>query len=79
MRSPHFRFQHWIMLMATTLVVTLTAIYLVTVFGKFTAMSERDAQARFALISQRAANEVSALVEARRDNCDAFCEIKNIR
>lgn len=62
MRSPHFRFQHWIMLMATTLVVTLTAIYLVTVFGKFTAMSERDAQARFALISQRAANEVSALV-----------------
>ncbi|WP_371322783.1 HD domain-containing phosphohydrolase [Dechloromonas sp. ZY10] len=62
MRPPHFRFQHWIMLMTTALVVTLSATYLFTVFGKFTAMSERDAQARFALISQRAAAEIANLI-----------------
>ncbi len=53
------RFQHWTLASTTLLVVVLTGVFLFTVFGKFTSMSEENAEERFALISQRAAAEMT--------------------
>jgi HD-GYP domain-containing protein (c-di-GMP phosphodiesterase class II) len=55
----NMRFQQWTLASTTTLVIVLTSVFLVTVFGEFTTMSEENAEARFALIAQHAASEVS--------------------
>lgn len=53
------RFQQWMVATTTILVVVLTGVFLITVFGKFATMSEENAKERFALIVQHAAAELS--------------------
>lgn len=56
------RFQHWVMLSTTLLVVLLTASFLYTVFHTFSRISEENATTRFALIASQATDQLSGLV-----------------
>ncbi|MBF0308306.1 MAG: GAF domain-containing protein [Magnetococcales bacterium] len=56
------RFQNWVIVTTTSLVILLSSIFLVTVFGKFTNMSEENAQERFSLIAQQAVGEIVGMV-----------------
>jgi HD-GYP domain-containing protein (c-di-GMP phosphodiesterase class II) len=58
----NIRFQHWVLATTFALVLLLTGIFLLTVLGKFTSMSEENAQERFSLVAQRAAAETNSLI-----------------
>lgn len=58
------RFQHWVLATITVLVLSLTSIFLITVFGKFTALAEEKAREQFALIVNKAAADVVQLIGA---------------
>jgi len=56
------RFQPWVMLTTTLLVVLLAVSFLYTVFRTFKHIAEENATARFALIAEQAASQLKNLV-----------------
>ena len=57
------KFQNWVILMTSLLVVTLAVAFLVTVFRTFTSISEDTAKERFALIAGQAEQKLEALIQ----------------
>lgn len=58
----NIRFKYWMLATTVALVLILTGLFLTTVFGKFSKVAEEDAKARFALVTQRSAAEITNLV-----------------
>ena len=58
----NIRFKYWMLATTVALVLILTGLFLATVFGKFSKVAEEDAKARFALVTQRSAAEITNLV-----------------
>ena len=56
------RFQHWVLATTVVLVLALTGIFLVTVFGQFRSMAEEHARERFERIAKQASSEIGHLV-----------------
>jgi len=54
------RFQHWIVGLATGLVLLLAAVFVVTVFNRFQHAAQSGAQEKFILIGQRAGDNLQA-------------------
>ena len=54
------RFQHWIVAMATGLVLLLAAVFVVPVFNRFQQAAQSGAQEKFILIGQRAGDTLQA-------------------
>ena len=59
----NIRFKYWLLATTTALVLLLTSLFLVTVFGKFTRLAEENAQERFSLITQYATARIASLVQ----------------
>jgi hypothetical protein len=57
-----FRFQHWVLMIITAMVLILTSAFLVTVFGKFTTMTEGYTKERFNALAGSAAGEIEEMV-----------------
>ncbi len=57
------RFQHWVILSTTLLVLILAVAFLATVFRTFSDISEKNATERFSLLVSQAAREMQGLVE----------------
>jgi HD-GYP domain-containing protein (c-di-GMP phosphodiesterase class II) len=59
----NIRFKYWLLATTTALVLVLTSLFLLTVFGKFTRLAEENAQERFTLITQYATARIESLVK----------------
>ena len=57
------KFQNWVILMTSLLVIALAAAFLVTVFQTFTSISEDTAKERFSLIAGQAEQKLEALIQ----------------
>jgi HD-GYP domain-containing protein (c-di-GMP phosphodiesterase class II) len=58
------RFQNWVLVSTTLLVVLLAAAFLFTVFRTFATISEDNASTRFTLIGNQAAGELQGMLQA---------------
>jgi HD-GYP domain-containing protein (c-di-GMP phosphodiesterase class II) len=56
------RYQHWVLATSVALVLAMTGIFLVTVFGQFRSMAEENARERFERIATQASSEIGNLV-----------------
>lgn len=61
-RQLRMHFPQWVMSSVALLVVVLAAAFLLTVFRTFKSISEEHATARFSLIAERAAGEISGML-----------------
>jgi HD-GYP domain-containing protein (c-di-GMP phosphodiesterase class II) len=66
------RFQQWIVLSASALVLALALVFLGTVFGKFRETAEQGATDRFELITQGIAENLQLNLEAHARRATAF-------
>jgi HD-GYP domain-containing protein (c-di-GMP phosphodiesterase class II) len=66
------KFQQWIVLSASGLVLLLALVFLSTVFGKFRETAERGASDRFELITQGIADNLQLNLEAHARRATAF-------
>ncbi len=60
------RFQPWIVSLMVLLVLTLTSVFLLTVFGKFQSMAQTNAEERFALVASRATSRLEEMLQSQR-------------
>lgn len=58
----NIRFQNWVLSTTIGLVLGLSGVFLVSVLGKFTAMSEQNASERFALIVRQSTELIDGMV-----------------
>lgn len=61
----NIRFQNWVLCSTIGLVLGLSGIFLASVLGKFTAMSEENAAERFALIARQSTERIDSMVRER--------------
>ncbi|SFN28804.1 HD-GYP domain, c-di-GMP phosphodiesterase class II (or its inactivated variant) [Formivibrio citricus] len=61
----NIRFQNWVLGSTVGLVLGLSGIFLASVLGKFTAMSEENAAERFALIARQSTERIDSMVRER--------------
>ena len=66
------KFQQWVVLSASALVLVLALVFLSTVFGKFSETAQRGASDRFELISQGIADNLQLSLEAHARRASAF-------
>lgn len=59
----NIRFKYWMLATTSALVLLLTALFLISVFGRFQSVAEESAAERMALVNQRAAVEIGGLVD----------------